>query len=193
MPKDEYLIQELSEETGLSIRTIRYYQGEGLLPEPINRGKFAYYTSDHLKRLKLIQELKENHLPLKQIREHLNKLSTDQVQALLQRQKIRKETPSTPRMVFDRKQVRPDSDTALDYIARVLQTQEELKDQEQRMNQLERFSIPTPQRYTAGTPTERWRRITLAPGIEIQIREPLSPQDQKRLEELIHFTKKLFK
>lgn len=192
MIQNEYLIQELADETGISPRTIRYYQQEGLLPEPVNRGKFAYYYNDHLERLKLIQELKKNYLPLREIREQLNTLTSEQVRALLEGH----QTDKLRQVSYDDKSkgkpVQPSSDSALEYISRLLQTQTEIRDQE-----FEKFrSTPNKKvdnvRYVAGLPSESWQRIILAPGIEIQVKEPLSPQDRKRLEELIKIAKNLF-
>jgi DNA-binding transcriptional MerR regulator len=192
MKKDEYLIDELAEETGISSRTIRYYQQEGLLPKPVNRGKFAYYNEDHLKRLKLIQELKNNFLPLKEIREHLNSLNFQQVQALLESQKIKNLQQPSPGMASKSRHDQPSSDTALEYISRLLQTQSDLRIQEPARIPTQLDSRFDPQRYVAGTPSESWRRILIAPGVEIQIQEPLSPEDQNRLEELIKYARNLF-
>ena len=50
-PDRLYTIQELSEATGVSLRNIRYYTTEELLPRPTERGRNAYYTQDHLNRL----------------------------------------------------------------------------------------------------------------------------------------------
>ena len=188
MMQAEYLIQELSDATGVSTRTIRYYQQEGLLPEPVNRGKFAYYTNDHLERLKLIQELKENFFPLKEIRDRLDSITSPQVQALLESLKTAKlKTPKNDES-SQTKLVQPDSDTAVDYIARLLRTKSDLRSLEPRISPPK----TQPQQYVSGSPSESWRRIYLASGIEIQIKEPLSPQDQKNLEELIKYARKLF-
>ena len=192
MIQNEYLIQELADKTSISPRTIRYYQQEGLLPEPENRGKFAYYNNDHLDRLKLIQELKKNYLPLKEIREQLNSLTSEQVKSLLESHKADKLRQVSFGDKSKDKPVQPGSDTALQYISRVLQTQTEIRDQEFEKFQSTPYKKPDTSRYVAGTPTESWQRIILAPGIEIQVKEPLSPQDRKRLEELIKIAKSLF-
>ena len=191
MIQNEYLIQELADETGISLRTIRYYQQEGLLPEPENRGKFAYYNNDHLDRLKLIQELKKNYLPLKEIREQLNSLTSVQVKTLLESHKADKLRQVSFGDTPKGKTTRPGSDTAQEYISRLLQTKPGFDDQELEKFQSTPYKKPETLRYVAGTPTESWQRIILAPGIEIQVKEPLSPQDRKRLEELIKIAKSL--
>jgi len=192
MTEDEYLINEIAEETGVSTRTIRFYQQEGLLPKPDYQGKRALYHKDHLMRLKLIQVLKDKFLPLKEIREHLNSLNSNQVQALLERQTIEETQKARMQKLSDITSYQKDSDTALEYISRLLETQSELRVQAPLNVPSRLFNKFDSHQYVAGSPSESWRRITLAPGLEIQIQEPLSPKDQKRLEELIKFTRKLF-
>lgn len=51
-------IEELARLSGLSIRTIRYYQTEGLLGAPARDGKSAVYSSTHLDDLNKIKEAK---------------------------------------------------------------------------------------------------------------------------------------
>ncbi len=189
MLKDEYTIRELAKLAGTSPRTIRYYQQEGLLPEPVNRGKYAYYNNDHLVRLRLIQELKNSYFPLKEIRARLNALTTHQVQSLLESQATTQMRQPAPSKVSDNQPVQSGSDTALDYISRLLKTQSELRHQEPPKAPP---APPANQHYVAGTPTESWRHIALAPRIEIHIQEPISPLDQQRLEELVKFARKLF-
>ena len=61
-------LEELADQSGLSIRTIRYYIQVGLLDGPDTHGKFASYSPEHLDRLELISRLKERtHLPLEEI------------------------------------------------------------------------------------------------------------------------------
>jgi DNA-binding transcriptional MerR regulator len=59
MSPEEYPIRELAERAGVSVRTVRYYIQEGLLPAPDTQGRFASYTEEHLDRLELIRRLKE--------------------------------------------------------------------------------------------------------------------------------------
>jgi len=64
----EYSIGELAEEAGVSTRTIRYYVSEGLLPPPVGAGPNSRYTDAHLRQLGIIGRLKEQYLPLREIR-----------------------------------------------------------------------------------------------------------------------------
>ena len=62
-------LQELADRSGLPIRTIRWYQSEGLLPKPDKHGRDAVYRADHLERLGLIAELRDRGLTLNAIRD----------------------------------------------------------------------------------------------------------------------------
>ena len=50
-------IDQLAERSGISVRTIRFYAGRGLLPAPRLRGRTGLYGPDHLARLELVSEL----------------------------------------------------------------------------------------------------------------------------------------
>src|SRR5690242_10862011 len=52
-----YTIEELAEQVGTPVRTIRFYIAEGLLSGPGTRGKAASYSGEHLLRLRLIRRL----------------------------------------------------------------------------------------------------------------------------------------
>jgi DNA-binding transcriptional MerR regulator len=79
MTTEELLIHELAERAGISVRTIRYYIEEGLLPQPSYQGKYSYYSKAYLDRLELIRRLKDSYLPLKEILSIMNSLSDEDV------------------------------------------------------------------------------------------------------------------
>ena len=79
-----YTIADLERETGISPRTIRYYITEGLLPSARGRGVGATYGKVHLLRLKMIARLKDDHLPLDEIRKRLDNLREEDLAAMLQ-------------------------------------------------------------------------------------------------------------
>jgi DNA-binding transcriptional MerR regulator len=61
-------ISELSEKTGLTIDTIRYYEKLGILPLPRRKGNGQReYTSGDLERFIFITQLKRTQMPLKEI------------------------------------------------------------------------------------------------------------------------------
>ncbi|HWV34025.1 MAG TPA: MerR family transcriptional regulator [Thermomicrobiales bacterium] len=78
-----YTISDLEREVGLSARTIRYYIAEGLLQPAYGRGPSATYDSDHLLRLRLIQQFKDERLPLTAIKERLDQLTPDDIAVML--------------------------------------------------------------------------------------------------------------
>ena len=61
-------LTELADRAGVSIRTVRYYIQQGLLPKPDARGPGAHYKEEHLDRLLLIKRMQREHLPLAEIR-----------------------------------------------------------------------------------------------------------------------------
>jgi DNA-binding transcriptional MerR regulator len=67
-PADPLDLTELADRAGVSVRTVRYYIQQGLLPKPEARGPGAHYTEEHLDRLLLIKRLQREHLPLAEIR-----------------------------------------------------------------------------------------------------------------------------
>ena len=62
-------VEELEARSGVSVRTIRYYQSEGLLPAPERIGRSVRYRSEHLDRLGLIGQLQDRGLRLSAIAE----------------------------------------------------------------------------------------------------------------------------
>lgn len=65
-------VDDLAGESGLTVRTVRYYQAEGLLPPPERVGRTARYGTEHLERLRLIAGLQERGLRLQAIRDVLD-------------------------------------------------------------------------------------------------------------------------
>ncbi len=80
---DAMSLGELTEEAGVSVRTVRDYIAEGLLPPPEGSGPASVYTAGHLNRLRLIQRLKESYLPLREIRRRLSGLDDGAVAEIL--------------------------------------------------------------------------------------------------------------
>jgi DNA-binding transcriptional MerR regulator len=72
-----YTVDELAFATGVSSRTIRFYQFKGVLPGPARRGRVACYDDRHVERLRLIGELKDRGLSLRAVRHLLRPDSED--------------------------------------------------------------------------------------------------------------------
>jgi DNA-binding transcriptional MerR regulator len=64
---EQLTIDELAQRTGMTVRNIRAHQSRGLLPPPEVRARTGYYGSDHVTRIKLIQEMQAEGYNLKAI------------------------------------------------------------------------------------------------------------------------------
>lgn len=69
----EFTIDELSAETGVPSRTIRFYQSKRTLHPPERRGRQAIYDESHVERLRLIGRLQDQGLTIKAIRTLLSR------------------------------------------------------------------------------------------------------------------------
>lgn len=201
---DEFTLEDLVSISGLSLRTVRYYIQEGLLPGPDSRGKNARYTEEHLKRLEWIQRLKEHHRPLGEIRILLNNMTPVEIKALLEGQDKMQEYLSD----FKGKEEDAFSgstvgQSALDYIRgvegkgpkiqEIVDPKRYLKD-----NQSDPASIsPGLQENRASSSfahlPESWQRIIIRDGIELNLRIPISSEDEARIKELITLSRQLFR
>ncbi len=75
VPDQELLtIDQLSERTGITVRTIRFYTSRGLLPAPQLRGRTGLYGPEHVARLELVTELTGLGFTLAAIESQLDKL-----------------------------------------------------------------------------------------------------------------------
>jgi DNA-binding transcriptional MerR regulator len=73
----ELTVDELASRAGVTVRTVRFYAGRGLLPPPRLRGRTGLYGADHLARLELVRELQSLGLTLASIEKHLTKIPLD--------------------------------------------------------------------------------------------------------------------
>jgi DNA-binding transcriptional MerR regulator len=68
-----FTVDEVAELTGTTVRTIRWYQSEGLLPSPRRSGRTAVYDGEHVTRLEAIRDLQAHGLTLVAIRRLLDR------------------------------------------------------------------------------------------------------------------------
>ncbi len=177
----EHTISELAALTGLSVRTIRYYVAEGLIPSSGMEGPGTRYRAATLARLRLIAKLKDAHQPLAEIRKRLRAMSDQEVQEAV--------TSGGPGGTGEAER----GDSALDYIRLVLNEGKHQPDAAP--------AEPTPAKVTAMSPPppdplepferSRWEHVVITPDIEIHIRRPLSRRDIKMVERLLAFAKQL--
>ncbi|MBF9073787.1 MerR family transcriptional regulator [Streptacidiphilus sp. NEAU-YB345] len=71
-PRDEYLIDDLAQAAGTTVRNVRAYQDRGLLPRADRRGRANVYDASHLERLQLIAGLLDRGHTLAGIKELLD-------------------------------------------------------------------------------------------------------------------------
>jgi len=69
---DSKTLAELSEESGIPARTIRFYIARGLLEGPVKAGRAAVYTAQHLARIEKIKSLQAEGRMLAEIVHVLN-------------------------------------------------------------------------------------------------------------------------
>jgi DNA-binding transcriptional MerR regulator len=73
----EMTVDELAARTGMTVRTLRFYASEGLLPAPQRRGRIAYYDARHRLRLDLIRTLQEHGYTLSAVQRVLARIPDD--------------------------------------------------------------------------------------------------------------------
>jgi DNA-binding transcriptional MerR regulator len=66
--RSEWTVEALSEQTGVSVRNIRAYQTAGLLPPPRLRGRLGLYDDQHVAKLTLVRDLRQQGFKLDTIK-----------------------------------------------------------------------------------------------------------------------------
>jgi DNA-binding transcriptional MerR regulator len=210
---DHLSLAELTEQAAVTVRTVRYYIAEGLLPPPVTAGRQSYYTRGHLDRLQLIARLKDAYLPLREIRRRLAGLDDAAVRALL----AQEEATAPERQ-----------DSARSYVDHLLQSPRTGAPPSARPRREEwtpplhdavpdfdgryaaAYEPPSPAQpapLTVGTATplspgpappadeatEPWRRVRLAEDAELLIRESAYQQRRDRIDWLIRWARRVFR
>lgn len=188
-------IQELAHKANVTVRTIRYYVEQGVLPPP-RQGRPSEYTEEHLQRLNLIRDLKAQYLPLEEIRELMQTLTiaqvgdmltrtrgaearnlssaADYIDAVLNRTAVREETLKyhTPQAAAASpppppSQARAPRSRLFDALSkRAPQPPAEAHADDLRQEPGLFHNSPLPIEETT------WRRVALAPGVELHYSEP---------------------
>ena len=200
---NDYLIHELAEKANVSVRTIRYYLDERLLPPPQVKGRYALFSTEHLERLELIRRLKDAYLPLKEIRQKMDSLSGLEVHDLLKKSTDQLVQPTKDRAVSMPEQKTADS-SALDYIARLLETHP-ASPPAQSISMPFALRSPAPQENVQAIlsrnpskaaqqgENETWSRVVLAPGIELHLRQPPGVENENKVRQIMDLAKRLFR
>jgi DNA-binding transcriptional MerR regulator len=59
-----YRVEQLASACDVSVDTVRYYQSRDLLPQPEREGRVAWYSQEHVDRLRRIRDLQRQGLTL---------------------------------------------------------------------------------------------------------------------------------
>src|SRR5688572_4244702 len=167
-------LAHLCEAADVTARTVRYYIQQGLLPAPETRGPAAHYHEGHLARLRLIKRLQREHLPLREIRKRVAKLTDDDDESLL------KSAPSKR------------DQSALGYIREVLAGSSPQLLRAARLMALPRLTLGARESPPPQPARSNWERMTLTPDIELHVRRPLTREQNRSVERLLEFARELF-
>ena len=184
---DDLDLQELARAAGVTPRTIRYYVQQGLLPTP-GRGPGTKYERALVDRLQLIKLLQRQHQPLSAIRQRLEELNDDGVRLALGAPPAHLHRPPG--------ELRP-SDSALGYEHLALASPERsvgepLPDTMVQRPQAPEFYEPLSTEAKWQVTKSTWERVRISPDVELNIRRPLSREQNKQVEDLIEAARRIF-
>jgi DNA-binding transcriptional MerR regulator len=158
-------IQRLITESGVPRRTIYFYVQQGLLPPPQGAGLAAYYTEEHLLRLRLVPVLRQAGLRLDDIRERFAQMSSEDMRRQLKEAAQRTApAPSYAPLPVD---ILPPST-------------------------LVPQGVRDSRALYHGWGAQNFTHYLLPAGITLVVPEPLSPLDQQRLEQLLQAARRIF-
>ncbi len=178
MSEREYTLQELTSESGVTARTVRYYIAEGLLPPPVAAGPQSHYTDLHLDRLRLIAKLKEAYLPLREIRRQLDAMTDEEIAAAVD---VPVETMSAPML--------QETSPAASYIDMALE-----RNAQRSERVLHSRSLTPPRRRPQREhriETSNWTRIVLSEDAELFVRDETYRRKQEQLDSLITWARRI--
>lgn len=121
----EFTVDELAARTGLTVRTVRFYASEGMLPPPHRRGRIAYYDSRHRLRLDLVRTLQEHGYTLAAINRVLERIPHDaspaqyMVQSAVLAPWLPEQSEELDRVGLDRRVGRRLDDETIDDLAQI--------------------------------------------------------------------------
>ena len=192
-------IAELARRAGVTPRTVRYYVAEGLLPPAGGQGQRRAYGSEHLRRLEAIRHLKAAYLPLHEIRRRLGMPAAGASEDASRAQSAQSDTvgperdqlawptlsagsvaasaDTSPPLASETRQGRPqDAEAGAGYPA-------------SRADARPTFGFggaPQLGRIEIFEDVEtRWRRVILAPGVELHYREQDNPHFIEAIQRLV--------
>lgn len=198
----ELTLEDLARLSKVSIRTLRYYIQEGLLPGPDTRGKFASYSHEHLARIKMIKRLKDKYLPLQEIKQLLDNMSEEDIHHMLQYQdQMDPKLEQYKANIIQSDNSPKGNSSALDYI----RTLEQVHGIVQSVNETTPTVLRSPTKdyffseepaLSLASPLPRvrreiWRKIIFLDGVELHISAAREKEFKAELQQLIEFTRNL--
>ncbi|HEY8257010.1 MAG TPA: MerR family transcriptional regulator [Gemmatimonadales bacterium] len=173
-----YDLNELSDLAGVTPRTVRYYIQQGLLRSPGSSGPGVKYGEGHLLRLRLIRRLQQEHFPLSEIRRRLRSLGDEKVREALQTTPVRSPVVEYVRQVLAEKAEAPPR-VAPSFAVGALRAITLGK------------AAPSAAEPAPLAERSQWDRMTLSPDIELHVRRPLSRLQNKIVEKLLDYARRL--
>jgi len=188
----EMTIEQLAEHAGVSVRTVRFYISEGLLPGPGSRGRAATYGEEHLLRLRLIRLLVDQRVPLAEIGARLSHLSLAEVRAVLADEAARAAERARAAQQLSPK----------DYVAALLRQPQRAPrpvgrpegDGLLRLYDAGPHGMPGSPPAAAPTPPPvGWLRWELAPGVEMHVRSDVAQRERRLIDRVLELARELRK
>jgi len=179
-----YTIGELAQAADVTTRTIRYYVAQGLLSPPYGGGRAASYGEQHLYRLELIKLLKQEFLPLNEIKALLYGLDDDAVRTLLEERRQRPPAPAPDTAKeYLRTLLNPDAKSPSLLRQTVARKAQSLSNQPlgvsagsdlfaRRSPALSETPGPAEQVQISREDATAWQRYSLHPDVELHVRQP---------------------
>ena len=163
-------IGQLAAASGVTRRTIRYYVAIGLLPPGVGTGPRRFFSEHHLHRLTVIRQLKDQFLPLDEIKRRMADWSDDTIADKAQPEVLLPAPPPRPFYAASKRDMsenpRPSRDRdALLYSARSMARE---------------ASVEPKVKEDATS----WKRLELAPGLELSLSENASPSTRRLYERI---------
>ncbi len=118
-------VEQLAARVDMTVRTVRFYAGRGLIPPPRREGRNGYYGAGHLARLELVKELQAHGFTLAAIEGYLEQIPADATpeQVALHRTLLAPWTPEMPetldRSMLERRAGRSLSDDDLEVLVAI--------------------------------------------------------------------------
>jgi DNA-binding transcriptional MerR regulator len=196
-------LEDLVSQSGLTLRTLRFYIQEGLLQGPDTHGKFASYSRQHLDRIEMIKRLKNLRLPIKEIRHLLNNMTTEEIKKLRKYQEILNQNLGTNiNKVNEEKQIAQPGISAMEYIRNLERSHGEI----QSVYEKNTTRPSAPQQPTSNlkpkpvyknqilamNEEETWKRYVIDEGIELNVRGIKDVDDELKVRKLIEYARALF-